>query len=114
MDTTFYTRLGGILRGQRKAAGLSLKEVAAGVGVSWQQLQRYETGRSALPVDRLQALCGVLRLSPAVLLDMVAQPATKSFTSRAAALLPLIEGADRQHATLTLLEHMTHRPVWRF
>jgi transcriptional regulator with XRE-family HTH domain len=48
--------IGANLRKLRKEAGLSQQKLGRVLGVSFQQLQKYETGRNRLPVDRLYTL----------------------------------------------------------
>jgi len=45
--------IGGLILQMRKASGMSQMAVAARIGVSYQQIQKYEKGRSKLTVPRL-------------------------------------------------------------
>lgn len=45
--------IGRNIRHLRHAAGLSLKDLADFLGISHQQVQKYETGQDRLPVDKL-------------------------------------------------------------
>jgi|SRR5919108_1711007 transcriptional regulator with XRE-family HTH domain len=53
-------RVGARIRQRRVALRLTLQELASGVGVSFQQLQKYEAGDSRIPVSRLQQIAQVL------------------------------------------------------
>ena len=53
------------LRKKRKEAGMSLGVLAQAVGVSYQQLQKYETGLNRIPSSRLAKLAAILKVSPA-------------------------------------------------
>jgi transcriptional regulator with XRE-family HTH domain len=48
------------MRRRRVAVGLTLNELASRVGVSIQQLQKYEAGDSRIPASRLQEIARVL------------------------------------------------------
>lgn len=55
-------KVGSILRASRLAIGKSLDEVSARVGVSLQQVQKYETGKHSLTIPRAIAFCKALKL----------------------------------------------------
>ena len=61
-------RLGARLRAWRLARGLSLAAVAAQLGVSYQQIQKYEKAQAAISLQRLFALAAILRVDVIVLL----------------------------------------------
>lgn len=48
------------LRELRAAKGISLESLAAGVGVSWQQVSKYELGQNRISLGRLWDLARVL------------------------------------------------------
>lgn len=45
--------VGARLKELRESAGLSLKDIAVALGVSYQQVQKYELGYNRFPVDKL-------------------------------------------------------------
>ena len=49
-------QIGRNLRHLREKAGLAQKDIAAVLGVSFQQVQKYESGRNHLPMDKLLVL----------------------------------------------------------
>lgn len=55
--------IGRNFRSLREQAGLTQKEIAHRLGVSFQQIQKYERGENRLPVDRLHALKNILGVS---------------------------------------------------
>ena len=55
--------IGRNFRTLREQAGLTQKEIAHRLGVSFQQIQKYERGENRLPVDRLHALKNILGVS---------------------------------------------------
>lgn len=48
--------LGSTLKRMRKSAGLSMKDVAQALGVSYQQIQKYECGSNRFPIENLYIL----------------------------------------------------------
>lgn len=58
----FYRDLGSNLRVARSAAGKSQGEVAEFLDVTFQQVQKYESGTNRIPVDRLVSLAGYLEV----------------------------------------------------
>lgn len=61
---SFDARLGARLRQARKLRGLSLPDVADEIGLSYQQLQKYEAGRNSLSVARLVLMANLLEVDP--------------------------------------------------
>jgi len=52
--------IGSKIRHRRKELGLTQEKLAEALGITYQQLQRYENGKSYLNTDRLQAISNVL------------------------------------------------------
>jgi transcriptional regulator with XRE-family HTH domain len=61
-------QLGARIRHRRRVLGLSLSQLSAKVGVSYQQLHKYETGVNRVPAPRLGQLAEVLGVELASLL----------------------------------------------
>ncbi|MCG6203666.1 helix-turn-helix domain-containing protein [Rhodopseudomonas sp. HC1] len=61
-------QIGRLLRARRHAAGLSLCDLAAAIGVSYQQMQKYEAGANRIAASRLVSIASHLRTAPADLL----------------------------------------------
>ena len=53
-------RLGEIITREREKRGVSIADLARGVGVSWQQIQKYEAG-DTIKADRLLLICRTLK-----------------------------------------------------
>lgn len=64
-------RLGQRIRERRKSLGISLQDLAAESGVSYGALQNVEAGKSSPRVDTLEAICAVLKMTPATFWDPV-------------------------------------------
>jgi transcriptional regulator with XRE-family HTH domain len=54
--------IGAVIRNRRKELGLSQEELAEMVGVSYQQIQRYENGSTMLNVENMQRIAQVLSM----------------------------------------------------
>ena len=73
--------LGPRLKSLRKAAGLTQEELANALGVSYQQVQKYEKGLSRMSGGRLQQAASLLGCS---LQDLVGEGAAPGFAERPA------------------------------
>ena len=58
----FYRDLGRNLRVARGASGKSQSEIAEHLGLTFQQVQKYENGTNRIPVDRLVSLAVYLEV----------------------------------------------------
>ena len=54
------TNIGEIIKGFRKAAGMSQMKLAAKLGISYQQIQKYEKGASQLNMPRITQMSKAL------------------------------------------------------
>ena len=66
-EVQFNQHLGQMVRMRRRKMGLTQKDVATRIGVTFQQFQKYETGQSAMSVFRLHQISDVLGLETASL-----------------------------------------------
>lgn len=55
-------QIGDNLRAYRVQAGLSQTDLAKAIGVTFQQVQKYETGINRISANRLFMLCNVLKI----------------------------------------------------
>jgi transcriptional regulator with XRE-family HTH domain len=62
-DIVTTREIGVIIRRRRKELGLSQEHLSEKVGVSYQQIQRYENGGSMLNVENLQRVAQALDVS---------------------------------------------------
>jgi transcriptional regulator with XRE-family HTH domain len=67
-EDTFYRDLGSAIRLARVTAGKSQAEVAEHLGLTFQQLQKYESGKNRIPVQELASLAAYLEVSVAYLI----------------------------------------------
>jgi transcriptional regulator with XRE-family HTH domain len=70
---TFYRDLGNAIRLARVTAGKTMEEAAEEIGVSYQQIYKYEAGANRLPVEQLVALAAYLKAPIPLLLDLPAR-----------------------------------------
>ena len=61
--------MGSLIREMRKGAGLSQMKLADKIGVSYQQVQKYEKGTSKLSVPRLMQVADAFGVPVTVFLD---------------------------------------------
>ncbi|TDQ61881.1 transcriptional regulator with XRE-family HTH domain [Maritalea mobilis] len=58
------TQVGVFLRQRRKELGMSMKKLADAAGITYQQIQKYETGTNRVPASRLAVLARILGVEP--------------------------------------------------
>ncbi len=75
MPTDIITtrEIGAVIRKRRNELGLSQEQLSEKVGVSYQQIQRYENGGSMLNVENVQRIAKALAIPVALFFD-VSQP----------------------------------------
>lgn len=66
---TFYPDLGKRIRRYRMLRGLSQSQLGAAIGVTFQQFQKYESGKNHLRIDAFLKLASAMGLSPMELLS---------------------------------------------
>ena len=68
-EREFYQRLGRVLRELREKQGLRQSDVADFMGVTFQQVQKYEKGTNRLTVLALMEYADALDVHPSVFFD---------------------------------------------
>ncbi len=71
IDTDFYKKVGQTIRYYRYANSLKQEEISEKIGISFQQLQKYETGVNRIPVDILIALADLFKITINDLVEVV-------------------------------------------
>jgi transcriptional regulator with XRE-family HTH domain len=107
--------VGRNVRERRVAAGLSQEDLGAALGVSFQQIQKYEKGTNRISASRLVAIASVMRVPIATLFDGVAEEAKEIETRTLAEMQREHKVVDKyrllpddvQKAMCTLVEAMT-------
>ena len=75
-EEVFAAAVGRRIRTIRRARGLTQQRCAAALGISFQQLQKYENGRNRIAASTLVLLAEVLEVAPSALLDDTTDPMT--------------------------------------
>jgi transcriptional regulator with XRE-family HTH domain len=78
--TDFDRVLGARLKAARQASGLTFRATAVFADVSYQQLQKYETGQNRIPLNRLVPLCAELGIPVEVFLRAATEAETAAVT----------------------------------
>jgi transcriptional regulator with XRE-family HTH domain len=69
MEKDFYKEVGGRLRFHRQEMGLTQSDLARRLGLTFQQVQKYESGANRIPLDKLIESCRWLNIPPALFLQ---------------------------------------------
>lgn len=63
------THVGRQMRARRELRGLPQKELARQLGISFQQVQKYESGANRISASKMWQLCDVLDVEPGYFFD---------------------------------------------
>jgi transcriptional regulator with XRE-family HTH domain len=63
-DRHIDEKIGATIRMQRVKRKMSQSNLGDAIGVSFQQIQKYESGRNSIAATRIGDLCRVLEISP--------------------------------------------------
>jgi len=72
-DAIIDKKIGATIRVQRLKLGMSQSELGKALGVTFQQIQKYESGTNAVASTRIPDLCRTLKISPNDLFGMSAK-----------------------------------------
>lgn len=87
MSTVLNQRLGTAIRQKRVELGMTQSALAERVGVTFQQIQKYEKGRNQVGFPMLIAIAAAVNTSPAELIESAigdASSVCETFSDRAA------------------------------
>ncbi len=87
---------GARLRGARIAARMSQTKLGEALGVSFQQVQKYETGKDRVAASTLQAIAAALGVHPGAFFDEE-MPAPSGSVADAKAAMRLVQCMQRVH-----------------
>jgi transcriptional regulator with XRE-family HTH domain len=103
--------IGSLIREMRKAAGMSQMRLADKIGVSYQQIQKYEKGASKLSVPRLMQIADVFAVPVTAFLEDTrlgkvaeTQAAFSNLTEDEAQLLMLFRRLKRKKLKSSFLD----------
>jgi transcriptional regulator with XRE-family HTH domain len=111
--------VGARIRTRRRATGLSQTQLAESLGITFQQVQKYERGANRVSASMLVRIAAKLETSVAALVgeDGAAAPATmvarasKSAADDITALYARISSTDSRRALLMLAKALAVAPV---
>ena len=63
-DLLVDKKIGSVIRMQRVKVGMSQTELGDALGVTFQQIQKYELGKNAVASTRIADLCRALDMTP--------------------------------------------------
>ena len=75
---TVDVHVGQRIRHHRRVIGMSMEKMAAEIGISYQQLQKYETGANRVVASRLHAVARVLDMPVASFFEGLQKSKSKS------------------------------------
>lgn len=106
--TDFDVKIGARLRTLRNAADVSQESLAAALGVTFQQVQKYEKGANRMSAERLHDVAHALGVSVATLFGEEAAPGGEliSRVANALAIMPKA-AADNWVSSLEAVAHGT-------
>lgn len=94
------------MRERQVALGLSLHQLAAAVGTTYQQLFRYEVGRSRIMAGRLADIAAALNTPPGWFFEGLADHPRGPFPRRLYDLIGIFDALpDRERALLLQFSH---------
>jgi DNA-binding XRE family transcriptional regulator len=102
------THVGAKVKSRRLMLGLSQEELAKAIGLTFQQVQKYERGTNRISVSRLADISKALKVSMDYFLEGCAAAATGGAGSRKTALKGV---SDTPQAMLLEPDPMTKRDV---
>lgn len=72
--TDFDVRLGNLIQITRIRMGMSQKDLAKKLGVTFQQVQKYETAGNRIAASRLKSIANAFEIQMSALLDEATKP----------------------------------------
>jgi transcriptional regulator with XRE-family HTH domain len=109
-------QVGNRVRMQRMMLGITQQRLAAGIGITFQQVQKYEKGTNRISASRLQAIARILKVSPAFLFGENDAANNRSGTSATALIrcLTKSEGAALMRSFARINDRALRRTIVRF
>ena len=105
--------IGRRIRARRNECGMSQTALAGKLGISFQQVQKYEMGTNRVSAGRLQRVCDALQVPVTFFYDSLAAPPDASRSGiKATKLFNLLQRRDVVKL-LTSFSNIRHRPLRR-
>ncbi len=114
-DQELNLAIGQRLRSVRAARGFTQSELAAHIGVAFQQIQKYENGTNRLSVAVMLRLCDFMKVDAGWFINGIETEAGAGVEDEAAYLAREIERISdlKIRRDLTMLIHSWPPPMWR-
>lgn len=90
---------GEMLRKRRQELGLSQKDIAMKIGITFQQVQKYERGLNRIGASRLHDFCQILQVKPSFFFQEIEYDVPNSSVGRAV-LQENLDGKEDEILTL--------------
>src|ERR1700743_1443819 len=100
--------IGNKIRERRKALALTQMELAKSLGLSHQQVQRYESGENAPSMARLLEIANVLNVKPSFFYEDAPQPRKPAVESE-----PILKTLNRPLRLLLIEDNPTDELLFR-
>lgn len=107
--------VGARIRTYRQKAGLSQEQLAESVGVSFQQVQKYESGFTTLNITKLQQIALALNVSVADFFDAAPSKSEVNLTAEERELLQAyrqVKNGEMRCCILKLVSNLNKRVKW--
>jgi transcriptional regulator with XRE-family HTH domain len=105
-DQRIDLKIGATIPMQRLEMGMSQSELGKALGVSFQQIQKYENGKNAVAATRIGDLCSVLEISPNDLIGVSAKLSSEAVQfslSTTKTALKLEKASPKMHRAIDCL-----------
>jgi transcriptional regulator with XRE-family HTH domain len=86
--------VGRRIRARRLECWLTQQELAQGLGVSFQQVQKYEKGANRISAGRLLAICNLLQVPITFFYDSAEPPRSGETRAKPSRLFDLLDNSD--------------------
>lgn len=97
-------RVGKLIRMRRMSVGITQEKMGEAIGVTFQQVQKYENGKNRVSASRLQQIADLLGVTPAFFFDQdgpgegASASPSQAVADDVAAFLGTKEGQELVHA----------------
>ena len=107
------THVGQRVKTRRLELGMSQTKLADSLGVSFQQIQKYENGRNRMGSSRLKLIADALKVSPSYFFDGLPEHGAVGFSARSPAYINKFVASHDGMALIAALLKISRREVRR-
>lgn len=105
-------KIGETIKKLRKAKGISQMELAERIGITYQQLQKYEKGKSKITIERLIDIAKALDVPVSVFFSELYEKETKFYSADEIILIELyrkLSDAELKKALLKIVKELSSK-----